>query len=336
MNPEGFLLVEGDEGVKEDDGCVGRSIGEGLRWGEGRGGECGVFLDGRVGEGEGRLDVKGEERHFDIEWGVRSGGGEGGDESGETERDGVIKWEGSLDLWTWNQRSLWSGERAEQSQWEMMPAWPMAGRGHPFAANPRPRLSHPTPFSGQPMFSFASILVIITAAVPPSRAFQLHHRVLDPSLPEPSFVNRASLLSDAAGNLRIEPAPAELESAHVTDALYQLALDPGQSTSLWLLSSVKAVSSFPSPAHCPPPSSSPQCHLVENANEHIVLHLPYPGGTPFALEHFLDSVPSDGTCPPIRASGRNLVLPHNVTITVSVPRRPPLFAFSPCLRHTVP
>lgn len=101
------------------------------------------------------------------------------------------------------------------------------------------------------MFSFASILVIIIAAVPPSCAFQLHHRVLDPSLPESSFLNRASILSDAAGNLRIEPAPtfrSDFETAHVTDALYQLALDPspGQSTSLWLVSSVKAVISFPS------------------------------------------------------------------------------------------
>jgi len=166
------------------------------------------------------------------------------------------------------------------------------------------------------MFSLASILAIILAALPlPLSAFQLHHRVLHPSLPEPSFLNRASILSDAAGNLRIEPLPTLqshfdtfAETAHVTDALYQLALDPnpGQSTSLWLVSSVKA------------------CHLVNNANEHIVLHLPYPGGTPFALEYFIDSVPSDGTCPPSKASGRNLALPHNVTVTVSLPRRPPL------------
>ena len=66
MNPEGFLLVKGHEGVKQDHGGVGRCIGKGLRWGEGRGGEGGVFLDGRVGEGERGLDVKGEEGHFDI------------------------------------------------------------------------------------------------------------------------------------------------------------------------------------------------------------------------------------------------------------------------------
>ncbi len=106
------------------------------------------------------------------------------------------------------------------------------------------------------MFSFSLILLVITAAIPlPLWAFQLHHRVLIPSLPEAPFLNRASILSDAAGNPRIEPVPtlnADFDgftkTAHVADALYQLALDPypGQSTSLWLISSVKAVISTPS------------------------------------------------------------------------------------------
>jgi hypothetical protein len=83
MNPKGFLLVEGDEGVKEDYRCVGRSICKGLRRGEGRGGEGGMFLDGRVGEGKGRLDVKGEEGHFDIGMGrCAAGEGKRWDESG--------------------------------------------------------------------------------------------------------------------------------------------------------------------------------------------------------------------------------------------------------------
>jgi len=186
------------------------------------------------------------------------------------------------------------------------------------------------------MFSFSFILVITIAAVPvPLWAWQLHHRVLHPSLPESPFLNRASILSDAGGNLRIHPAPSLqsdfdsfVETAHVTDALYQLALDPhpGQSTSLWLTSSVKAVISFPpSPPYPSSSSFSTQCHLINAANENIVLHVPHPGGAPFALDYFLDTAPSDGTCPPSKASGLNLALPHNVTITLSLPRQPPLF-----------
>lgn len=112
------------------------------------------------------------------------------------------------------------------------------------------------------MFSFSFILVITIAALPvPLWAWQLHHRVLHPSLPESPFLSRASILSDAAGNLRLHPAPSLqpdfdsfVETAHVTDALYQLALDPhpGQSTSLWLTSSIKAVISFPSYFPTPP------------------------------------------------------------------------------------
>jgi hypothetical protein len=63
MYPKGFLLVEGDEGVKEDDGGISRGVGEGLRWREGGSWESGMFLDGRVGEGERGLDVKVEEGH---------------------------------------------------------------------------------------------------------------------------------------------------------------------------------------------------------------------------------------------------------------------------------
>jgi hypothetical protein len=61
--PKGFLLVKGDEGVKEDDGSISRGIGEGLRRREGGSWEGGLFLDGRVGEGEGGFDVKVEEGH---------------------------------------------------------------------------------------------------------------------------------------------------------------------------------------------------------------------------------------------------------------------------------
>lgn len=115
------------------------------------------------------------------------------------------------------------------------------------------------------MLSF--LLFVITITIPaPLWAWQLYHRVLNPSLPESPFLNRASILSDAAGNLRIHPAPglqadfdSFVETAHVTDALYQLALDPhpGQSTSLWLTSSIKAVLSFPPSLHSPPHLSPP-------------------------------------------------------------------------------
>jgi hypothetical protein len=73
VHPKRFLLVEGDEGVKEDDGGVCRGISEGLRWREWGGGESSVFLDGGVGEGERGLDVKGVDGH-DGGW---EEGGEG-------------------------------------------------------------------------------------------------------------------------------------------------------------------------------------------------------------------------------------------------------------------
>jgi len=66
VHPEGFLLIERDEGVEEDNGGIGRGIGKGLRRGEGRGREGGVFLDGGVCECDGGFDVKGEEGHVDI------------------------------------------------------------------------------------------------------------------------------------------------------------------------------------------------------------------------------------------------------------------------------
>ncbi|KAI0303253.1 hypothetical protein BC826DRAFT_903641 [Russula brevipes] len=167
------------------------------------------------------------------------------------------------------------------------------------------------------MFELVVVVISIIAAALPLHALQLHHRVLHPSFPQPSFLPRASILSDAAGNLRIEPPPASTstdfapfaETAHVTGALYQLALDPQPGI----------------PTHSGSfPLSRQSCHLVDTANEHIVLHLPYPGGTPFALEYFLDSVPSDGTCPPSKASGPTLALPQNVTVAISLPTRPPL------------
>ncbi|KAH9966099.1 hypothetical protein BC827DRAFT_1182099 [Russula dissimulans] len=162
-----------------------------------------------------------------------------------------------------------------------------------------------------------SLLLIISIALVPLHAFKLHHRILNPSLPQPPFLQRAQILLDTAGNPRIDPLPGHFEPfAEVRDALYQLALDPqpGASHSLWLISSVKA------------------CHLVSSANEHVVLHLPYPGGTPFAFEYYLDSAPSDGSCPPVQVSGPTLALPKNITITTTIPRRPP----SPELRVPPP
>jgi len=157
------------------------------------------------------------------------------------------------------------------------------------------------------------LLIVISIALLPLQALKLHHRLLHPSLPQPSFQQRAQILPDTAGNPRIDPLPSLqdhfqvfAEATHGRDALYQLALETGTSDSLWLISSVKA------------------CHLVSSANEHLVLHLPYPGGTPFAIEYFLDSTPSDGTCPPIQASGPTLALPQNITITTTIPTQPPL------------
>ncbi|KAI0307309.1 hypothetical protein B0F90DRAFT_1814082 [Multifurca ochricompacta] len=166
------------------------------------------------------------------------------------------------------------------------------------------------------------LIFIFTTLTPlPLQAFQLYHRILHPSLPDQSFFNRGSLiLSDP---IHIDPAPSlqyDLltfieTSAQVTDALYQLALaldpQPGETGSvsespLWLISSVKA------------------CHLTVHPNDHIILHLPYPGGPPFALEYFIDSVPLDGTCPQSQPSGPILASSPNATITFSFPSQPPL------------
>jgi len=225
---------------------------------------------------------------------VQRGRGKEETKAGERQSDGVIKWERVSTLWDLDQGSeisdhgltLLNERRASQPNWnrnrEQPISHPEPGQSgsRPSApngpvANPRPRTSHQPirPPSGHPhfsiyfpMLSFSFILVVTIAAVPvPLWAWQLHHRVLHPSLPEPPFLNRASILSDAAGNLRIQPAPSLqadfesfVETAHVTDALYQLALDPhpGQSTSLWLTSSIKAVISFPSSLPTPPPHLS--------------------------------------------------------------------------------
>lgn len=181
-----------------------------------------------------------------------------------------------------------------------------------------------------------SLFLLLILPLLPIHALHLHHRLIHPSSPSDSpFVKRASIRPDSAGNPAIDSVPTlqadfeaftRFETQHVTDALYQLALDP-QSDSPWLISSVKAVSLFFPPLRVPSPYFAffPQCHLVHTANEHLVLHVPYPGGTPFALEYFLDTAPSDGNCPPGWASSPILALPRNLTITVSIPNRPPLF-----------
>jgi hypothetical protein len=110
------------------------------------------------------------------------------------------------------------------------------------------------------------LLFLLLSLLSPLRAFQLYHRILHPSLPDQSFFHRGTI---DHGNARIEAAPSlqydllafAETSAHVTDALYQLALDPhpGRSDSLWLVSTVKAVTipfSLPLPvllSHSTPP-----------------------------------------------------------------------------------
>jgi hypothetical protein len=212
----------------------------------------------------------------------------------------------------------------------------MRARTPPGQASSRanPGLDRP---SVQSRLSMFSLFVLLVLPVLPLHALQLHHRILHPeSPPDSPFFKRASIRPDDSGNPAIESVPTlqtdfeaftRFETQHVTDALlYQLALDL-QSDTPWLISSVKAVSlSFP-PLYTlvPPHLSSPQCHLVHSANEHLVLHVPHPGGSPFALEYFLDTAPSDGNCPPGWASSPILALPRNLTITVSIPNRPPLF-----------
>ena len=105
------------------------------------------------------------------------------------------------------------------------------------------------------MYPLISLLVL-SSLVSPLLALQLYHRIIHPSSPDQSFFLRGTIEQFDHGNARIEAVPslqyddllAFAETpAHVTDALYQLALDPspGQPDSLWLISSVKAVMIFP-------------------------------------------------------------------------------------------
>ena len=99
---------------------------------------------------------------------------------------------------------------------------------------------------------FSLFLLLIVLPILPLQALQLHHRLIHPSSPPDSpFFKRASIRPDDTGNPGIESVPtlqADFEAftrfetqQHVTDALYQLALDL-QTDSPWLISSVKAVS----------------------------------------------------------------------------------------------
>ncbi|KAH9977941.1 hypothetical protein BGW80DRAFT_1456079 [Lactifluus volemus] len=147
------------------------------------------------------------------------------------------------------------------------------------------------------MFLFPLILIFLSPSL--AQSFRLYHRLFHPSLPEQNFVKRGSIIEDVDGKFRVQSLSSTLQhqlplaetSEHVTDVLYQLALDPGKTDSLWLISSVKA------------------CHLGKTANEHLVIHLPSPGGTPFAFNYFIDPIPLDGTCPPNQVLTSVLALP---------------------------
>ncbi len=103
------------------------------------------------------------------------------------------------------------------------------------------------------MFLFHFYLFLLSSFLPPLNAFQLYHRVFHHSLEDQNFFQRGTIQQTESGNARIEAAPSlqydflafAETSAHVTDALYQLALaldpHPGHSDSIWIISSVKAV-----------------------------------------------------------------------------------------------
>ncbi|KAI0269133.1 hypothetical protein BC834DRAFT_613579 [Gloeopeniophorella convolvens] len=168
-----------------------------------------------------------------------------------------------------------------------------------------------------PLFLLPLLVFSVQASPRPadSAPLRLLHRVLHPSLPDQSFFPRGSLLADQAGHAYIEPAPSLQHdllafaeaSAQLTDALYQLALDPhtAEPDTPWLISSVKA------------------CHLANQATEHLVVHLPSPDGSPFALDYFVHPIPPNGACPSGPADGRALATPRNATITFTLPALPP-------------
>ena len=102
------------------------------------------------------------------------------------------------------------------------------------------------------MFTLIPLILILSSLISPLSAFKLYHRIIHPDIPDQSFLHRGTI-EEHDGNARIDAVPSlqydllafAETSEHVTDTLYQLALDPGQSDSLWLISSVKAVTIFP-------------------------------------------------------------------------------------------
>src|SRR6266404_6291390 len=93
----------------------------------------------------------------------------------------------------------------------------------------------------------------------------------------------------------------------------------------WLSLSIPTPDILTQSGSFPPSPTFLQCHLINPTNEYLVIHLSSPGGTPFALDYYLDSVPSDGACPQSRVSSPTLASPRNATITFSLPGQPPLF-----------
>jgi hypothetical protein len=115
---------------------------------------------------------------------------------------------------------------------------------------PRP-LNRPIPALSLPTTMFLFLLILIFLSPSFAQSFRLYHRLFHPSLPEQNFVKRGSIIEDVDGKFRVQSLSSTLQhqlplaetSEHVTDVLYQLALDPGKTDSLWLISSVKAVNS---------------------------------------------------------------------------------------------
>jgi len=95
------------------------------------------------------------------------------------------------------------------------------------------------------MAIFSLVLVLVLPLVP-IHALQLHHRLLHPSSPPDTPFLKTAVIRlhpgiDSVPTLQTDLEPfTGFETQHVTGALYQLALDQGDSP--WLISSVKAVS----------------------------------------------------------------------------------------------
>ncbi|KAI0776067.1 hypothetical protein BD413DRAFT_469471 [Trametes elegans] len=172
-----------------------------------------------------------------------------------------------------------------------------------------------------PLLVLLPQLVLLVRAAPELR---LRHRIVHPSLPDPPFLDRATVLLSGSGpsaDARLVPSQALADDLlritssveGLQDAYYQVALEhPGDvDQSQWATSSVLA------------------CHLPQSTSESFTIHLDQ-NGNPFSLDYFVGPIPHNGACPKrtrkasAQSSPAQLSPIANTTVALRSPSFPPL------------